>query len=161
MQSILLYSLDSFMAALGIGLLECSKTTKRKLILAFAACDLLATLAGASLRPATVHIHHGGLAPFFVPVIMAMVAVAVLAYGRKSPAHLMWIPVLLSFDNFLAGLLDGSVHGPESSLIAGAFSGLLAWSGFETARVAGSLFSHRVALVTSVGLTIIAFVFLR
>ena len=160
MQSILLYSLDSFVAALGIGLLECSKTTRRKLILAFAACDLLATLAGASLHP-TVHIHRGGLAPFFVPVIMAMVAVAVLAYGRKLPARLMWIPVLLSFDNFLASLLDGSVHGPESSLIAGVFSGLLAWSGFEMARVAGSLFSHRVALVTSVGLTIIAFVFLR
>lgn len=160
MQSILLYSLDSFIATLGIGLLECSRTTRRKLILAFAACDLLATLAGAFLRPATVHIHHGGLAPFF-PVIMAMVAVAVLSYGRKLPARLMWIPVLLSLDNFLAGLLDGSVHGPESSLIAGVFSGLLAWSGFEMARVAGSLFSHRVALVTSVGLTIIAFVFLR
>jgi putative Mn2+ efflux pump MntP len=161
MQSILLYSLDSFMATLNIGLLECSKTTRRKLILAFGACDLLATLAGAFLRPATVHIHHGGLAPFFVPAIMAMVAVAVLAYGRKLPARLMWIPVLLSLDNFLAGLLDGSVQGPESSLIAGVFSGLLAWSGFEMARVARSLFSHQVALVTSVGLTIIAFVFLR
>jgi hypothetical protein len=158
MQSILLYSVDSFVAALGIGLLGCSKITRRKLILAFATCDLIAALAGASLHPATVQIHDGGLASFFVPVIMVVVAVAVLAYGRKLPAHLMWIPVLLSLDNFLAGLLDGSVHGLESSVVAGVFSGLLAWSGFEMARVAGSLFSQRVALVASVGLTIIAFV---
>ena len=56
MQAILLCSLDSFVAALGIGLMDGSKTTLRKVILAFAVCDLLATLAGASLRRASVHI---------------------------------------------------------------------------------------------------------
>jgi putative Mn2+ efflux pump MntP len=160
MPSILLYSLDSFVAALGVGLLECSKITKRKLILAFATCDWIATFAGASLRPAMAHLHSGALASFFVPMIIAVVALAVLTHGRQLPARLMWIPFLLSLDNFLAGLFDGSVHGLESSLIAGALSGLLAWSGFEMARVAGSFFSQRVALVASVGLTIIAFVFL-
>jgi putative Mn2+ efflux pump MntP len=160
MQAIFLCSLDSFVAALGIGLIDCSKTTRRKVILAFAVCDLLATLAGASLRRASVHIHYDGLASFLVPFILSGVALAVLAYGRKLPTRLMWIPVLLSLDNFVAGLWDGSAHGPESAVIAGLFSGLLAWSGFVMARVAGSFFLYRVALATSAGLTIIAFVFL-
>lgn len=158
MPSMLLYSVDSFVAALGIGLLGCARITRRKLILAFATCDLIAGLAGAALRPATAHIQEGGWAHLFVPVIMVVAAVAVLAYGRKSPAHLMWIPVLFSLDNFLAGLLGGPVHGLASSFAAGACSGLLAWSGFAMARVAGSRFSQRVALVASVGLTIIAFI---
>lgn len=158
MQANFLCSLDSFVAALGIGLI--SKTTRRKVILAFAVCDLLATLAGASLRRASVHIHYDSLASFLVPFILSGVALAVLAYGRKLPTRLMWIPVLLSLDNFFAGLLDGSAHGPESAVIAGLFSGLLAWSGFVMARVTGSFFLYRVALATSAGLTIIAFVFL-
>jgi putative Mn2+ efflux pump MntP len=157
MQSILLYSVDSFVAALGLGLLGCARITRRKLILAFAACDLIAGLAGASLRAATVHIREGSWPHLLLPVILVVVAVAVLAYGRKSPSHLMWIPVLFSLDNFLAGLLGGPVHSLGSSLAAGAFSGLLAWSGFAMARVAGSLFSQRAALLASVGLTIIAF----
>jgi hypothetical protein len=157
MQSILLYSVDSFVAALGIGLLGCARVTRRKLILAFATCDLIAGLAGTSLRSAAVHLPGGGWAHLLVPVIMVVVAVAVLAYGRKSPAHLMWIPVLFSLDNFLAGLLGGAVHGLATSLAAGACSGLLAWSGFAMAQAAGSRFSRRVALVASVGLTIIAF----
>jgi hypothetical protein len=158
MQSILFYSVDSFAAALGIGLLGCARVTRRKLIWAFATCDLVAGLAGASLRFATVHIPESGWARLFVPVIMVVVAVAVLVYGRKAPAHLMCIPVLFSLDNFLAGLLGGPVHGLASSFAAGACSGLLAWSGFAMARLAGSRFSQRMAFVASVGLTIIALI---
>jgi hypothetical protein len=161
MQAILLCSLDSFVAALGIGLIDCSKATRRKVILAFTVCDLLATLTGASMRPASVHNHYDGFASFIFPLILAAIALAVLANGRKLPTRLIWIPMLLSLDNFLAGLLGGSTHGPESAVIAGLFSGLLAWSGFVMARAAGSFFLYRVGLATSAGLTIIAFVFLR
>lgn len=158
MQSVLLYSLDSFLGAFGIGLLDRSETTRRKLILAFAGCDLCATLAGASLRTNVAHMHLGGLALFAAPLFTAAVAVAVLAYGRKLPARLVLIPVLLSLDNFFAGLSPASVHGVQSSLISGILSGLLAWSGFAVAQVVGPLLSRRGALVASVGLTIIALV---
>jgi len=103
MQSVLVYSLDSFFGALAIGVLDRSETTRRKLIPAFAACDLIATLAGASFRSNLAHIDLGGLALFTAPLFVAAVAVAVLTYGQKLPAGLVWIPVLLSVDNFFCG----------------------------------------------------------
>jgi hypothetical protein len=157
MQSVLLYSLDSFFGALAIGVLDRSETTRRKLIPAFAACDLIATLAGAFFRTNLAHIHLGGLALFTAPLFVAAVAVAVLTYGQKLPAGLVWIPVLLSVDNFFAGLSPTSTHGVQSSLISGILSGLLACSGFAVAR--GLVLSCRGALLASVGLTIIAFLF--
>jgi hypothetical protein len=159
MQSVLLYSLDSFFGALGIGLLDRSETTRRKLIPAFAACDLIATLAGGFFRTNVTQIHLGGLALFTAPLFMAAAAVAVLAYAQKLPARLVCIPVVLSLDNFLAGLSGASIHGVQSSVISGLLSGLLAWSGFAAAQALGPAFSRRVALLTSFGLTIIAFVF--
>ena len=159
MQSVLLYSLDSFFGALGIGLLDRSATTRRKLIPAFAACDLIATLAGAAFRTNLTHIHLGGLALFTAPLLMVAATVAVLTYAQKLPAGLMWIPILLSLDNFFAGLSSASIHGIQSSLISGLFSGLLAWSGFAVAQGLGSALSRRGALLASVGLAIIAFSF--
>jgi putative Mn2+ efflux pump MntP len=158
MVSIFLCSIDSFLASLGIGLLGCSETRRRKLILAFAACDLSATLAGASLHSCLAQYHRGGLIPLLAPIVLAGVAAAVLTYCRKSPALFLWVPALLSLDNFIGGLLDGSPHVVRSPLIAGLASGLLAWSGFGLARVAGPLFSRRSTLVTSVSLMTLAFV---
>jgi putative Mn2+ efflux pump MntP len=159
MQSALLYSLDSFFGALGIGLLDRSATTRRKLIPAFAACDLTATLAGAAFRANLTHIQVGGLALFTAPLFMVAVAVAVLTYAQKLPAGLMWIPILLSLDNFFAGLSSASIHGVQSSVIAGLLSALLAWTGFAVAQRLGPVLSRRGALLTSVALTIIAFLF--
>jgi hypothetical protein len=158
MQSVLLYSLDSFFGALGIGLLDRSATTRRKLISAFAACDLIATLAGAAFRTNLTHIHLGGLALFTAPLLMATAAIGALTYAQKLPAGLMWIPILLSLDNFFAGL-SPSAHSVQSSVISGLLSGLLAWSGFAVAQGLGQVLLRRDALLASVGLTIIAFVF--
>jgi hypothetical protein len=160
MQSVLLYSLDSFFGALGIGLLDRSETTRRNLIPAFSACDLIAALAGSTFRPNLTHIHFGGLNLFTSPLFMAAAAVAVLTYAQKLSAGLMWIPILLSLDNFFAGLSSASIHGVQPSLISGLLSGLLAWSGFAVAQRLGLLFSRPGALLTSVGLTIISFVFI-
>ena len=159
MQSVLLCSLDSFFGALGIGLLDRSEATRRKLVPAFAACDLIATLAGAFFRTNLTHIHLGGLALFTAPLFIAAAAIAVLTYAQKLPAGLMWIPILLSLDNFFAGLSTASIHGIPSSLISGLLSGLLAWSGFVVAQGLGPVLSRRDALLASMGLTIIAFVF--
>ena len=89
---------------------------------------------------------------------MVAAAVAVLTYGQKLPARLVWIPILLSLDNFFAALSPASVHGIQSSLISGLLSALLAWSGFAVAQSLGPVLSRRGALLASVGLTIIAFV---
>jgi putative Mn2+ efflux pump MntP len=159
MQSVLLYSLDSFFGALGIGLLDRSETTRRKLIPAFAACDLIATLTGASFRTNLADIHLGGLALFTAPLFVAAAAVAVLTYAQKLPAGLVWIPILLSLDNLFGGLSPASVDGVQSSVISGLLSGLLAWSGFAVARGLGPVLSRRGALLAGVGLTIIAFLF--
>jgi len=158
MVSIFLCSIDSFLASLGIGLLGCSETSRRKFILAFAACDLSATLAGASLHSGLAQNHRGGLTPLLAPIVLASVAAAVLTYSREFPALFLWVPVLLSLDNFIGGLLDGSPHLVQSPLIAGVVSGSLAWSGFGLARVAAPLFSRRSTLVTSVSLMALAFV---
>jgi putative Mn2+ efflux pump MntP len=157
MQSVLLYSLDSFFGALGVGLLDRSATTRRKLIPAFAACDLIATLAGALFRNNLAHIHLDGLAFFTASPLMVAAAVTVMRYAQKLPAGLMWIPILLSLDNFFAGLSSTSIHGVQSSVFSGVLSGLLAWSGFAVAQRLGPVLSRRDALLASVGLTIIAF----
>jgi hypothetical protein len=158
MQSVLLYSLDSFFGAVGIGLLDRSETTRQRLIPAFAACDLIATFSGASFRTNLAHTHLGGLTVFTVALFMAAVAIAVLTYAQKLPGRLVWIPVLLSLDNFFAGLSPASVHGIQSSLMSGLLSGLLAWSGFAVAKDLDPVLSRRCALLASVGLMIIAFV---
>jgi putative Mn2+ efflux pump MntP len=160
MASVLFCSFDSFLASLGIGLLGCSESIRRKLIVAFVAFDLSATLAGASLHSGLAQLDHlrGGLSAFLLTVVLSVVAVAALASSRRSQAALLWVPVLLCLDNFIAGLLGGSNQLPQSALIAGLASGLAAWAGFVMARHAAPLFSRRSAIVASVSLLILAFV---
>jgi hypothetical protein len=155
MVSALLCSIDSFLASLGIGLLGCSEANRRTFIVAFAACDLSATLAAASLNSAVAQMHHGGLSIMLAPVVLAVVAAGMLANGRRL---FFWLPILLSLDNFFTALLEGSVHGAHSPLIAGLASGLLAWSGFAVAQVARPVFSRESALAAGAGLLILAFV---
>src|SRR6267143_819942 len=104
MVSVLVCSIDSFLASLGIGLLGCSGSTRRKLILAFATFDFSATLAGLSLHSGLAQIDQprGGLSAFLLTVVLVVVAAAVLAFSRRGQAALLWVPVLLCLDNFIA-----------------------------------------------------------
>lgn len=156
MPFILLCSIDSFLAALGNGLLQRSESRNRQFILAFAACDLISTLAGLSLRST---LPPSGSSLAFLSWFLAVAAAAALAYSRKLPGMLFWIPVLLSLDNFVAGLLDGSPLAFQSPWIAALASGLLAAAGFALARLARPRFSRQCASLASVGLMILAFVF--
>ena len=157
MPFILLCSIDSFLAALGIGLLQPSESRNRQFILAFAACDLISTLAGLSLRSTLAHIPPSGSSLAFLSWFLAVAAAAALAYSRKLPGMLFWIPVLLSLDNFVAGLLDGSALAFQTPWIAALASGLLAAAGFALARVARPRFSRHCVSLASVGLMILAF----
>jgi putative Mn2+ efflux pump MntP len=157
MQSLLLCSIDSFLAALGIGLLERSESRNRKFIIAFAVCDLISTLAGLTLRSTLVPIPRLGSGLVLALLLLTAAAAAVLAYSQKLPAIFISIPILLSLDNFVAGLLDGALHTFPSPLIAALASGVLAAAGFALVRVARSQFSRQCAYVAGVGLLLFAF----
>jgi hypothetical protein len=156
MVSALFCSFDSFLASLSIGLFGCSESSRRRLILAFGAFDLGATLVGTSIRSVLGRIHGGGLTSCLVTIVTVAVAVAVLIYyERRNPVTFLWVPVLLCLDNFIASLLDGSNHVTQSPLIAGLASSLAAWTGFIASWHAGALFSRRVTVMVSVTLLLI------
>jgi putative Mn2+ efflux pump MntP len=157
MQSLLLCSIDSFLAALGIGLLERSESRNRQFIIAFAACDLISTLAGLTWRSTMAQLPPVESPLVVAPLLLAVVAAAMLAYSQKLPAVFISIPILLSLDNFVAGLLDGSLHAFPSPLIAALASGLLAAAGFTLARVARPRLSQLCTCLAGVGLLILAF----
>jgi putative Mn2+ efflux pump MntP len=156
MQSILLCSIDSFAAALGMGLVERSESRNRKFIIAFAVCDFVSTLAGLTLRSTLTQLPQAGPGLVLAPLLLAVTACFV-AYSGKLPALLVSIPILLGLDNFVAGLLDGSVHAFPSLLISALSSGLLAWAGFALARGAKPEFSPPWAGLAGFGLLLFAF----
>jgi putative Mn2+ efflux pump MntP len=155
MNSILLCSIDSFLAAAGIGLLEWSETKRRKLILAFAMFDLIATFAGLYLRTGSTQID---VTPLVAFAALALFALVTPVYRRRLPGAIFWIPALLSLDNLIAGWL-GESSIAQSPLSAGLCSGLLAWAGFEVARMAKPLVRPRSALLAGISLMVFAFAF--
>jgi hypothetical protein len=159
MLSILLCSLDSFLASLGIGLIESSAINRRRLVAAFALCDCLGTIVGASLRLGMAPMRPGGLGLTLASLLFSGVALGVMVCSRRLPSILFAIPILLSLDNFLTGLLDGSIEALSSAWIAGVASGLLAGSGFAAASVVRTQFSRARAFAVSVAMITVAFLY--
>ena len=159
MLSILLCSLDSFLASLGIGLIESSAINRRRLIAAFALCDWLGTLAGAAVRLGPPHLRPGGLRLTLASLLFGGIVIALMASRKRFRGIVFAIPILLSLDNFLNGLLDGSIQTLPSTSIAGVASGLLAWSGFTVSRVVGTQLSRPRAFGVSVALVTVAFLY--
>ncbi len=160
MASVLLCSLDSFLASLGIGLFGIHESKRRKLILAFAMFDFSATLAGVSLHTglAQIHLLGGGLRPFLITALLGVAVLAVLVYRRKDLGAFLWVPALLSLDNFIAGFGGAFTPAPNLALIAGLASGLAAWAGLVAALHLGPMFTRRFAIAASATLLILAFV---
>ena len=119
-------SVDSFLAAAGMALAGCPEIYQRRAILGFMACDMLASMAGASMGVA--------VSPAAVLPALAVAAV-VLAYARRWPLLYLVAPVLLSIDNLVMGAADAPVSLPFAAL-DGVWSGALAWAGFALARSA-------------------------
>ena len=159
MLSILLCSLDSFLASLGIGLIESSAINRRRFIAAFALCDWLGTFAGTAVRLGTAHLRPGGLGLTLASLLFAGIAIGLMASSKRLPGIVFAIPVLLSLDNLLTALLDGSIQTLPSTAIAGVASGLLAWSGFAVSRVIRRPLSRPRALGVSVALITVAFLY--
>jgi len=158
--SVLLCSLDSFLASLGIGLFGIHESKRRKLILAFAMFDFSATLAGVSLHVglAQIHLLGGGLRPFLITALLGVAVLAVLVYRRKDLGAFLWVPALLSLDNFIAGFGGAFTPAPNLALTAGLASGLAAWAGLVAALHLGPMFTRRFAIAASATLLILAFV---
>ena len=159
MLSIVLCSLDSFLASLGIGLIESSAINRRRFIAAFALCDWLGTFLGAAVRLGAAHLRPGGLGLTLASLLFGGIAVGVMASSKRLPGIVFAIPILLSLDNLLTGLFDGSIQTLPSTSIAGVASGLLAWSGFTVSRVVGTQLSRPRAFGVSVALVTVAFLY--
>ena len=160
MLSILTCSVDSFFAALGLGLSRSTEMYRRRLVLAFAASDLIATLLGTAAHAYFGPIPDRGSSPQIVFAFLTTVGVALAVFlGRKRQALVFAIPVALSLDNFLAGLMGGFVHAAESPLLAGLASGVLAAAGFGAAHFAVPLLSRRNAILVGLSMTILALLF--
>lgn len=159
MLSMLLCSLDSFLASLGIGLIESSAINRRRFIAAFALCDWLGTFAGAAVRLGTAHLRPGGLGLTLASLLFGGIAIGVMASSKRFRGIVFAIPILLSLDNLLTGLLDGSIQTLPSTSVAGVASGLLAWSGFTVSRVVRTQLSRPRAFGVSVALITVAFLY--
>jgi len=152
----LLCSTDSFFAALGMGLLGVSSDARRTLAFTFAVCDLCATGAGFSLRLGSIDVHRDEFSAILGTVFLAGVMAAAFTNGRRSRLLFVSFPLLLSVDNFVAGI-GGSVEAVQSLWLAGLASGLLAWLGFRVSDVVRPL-TRRWAFLAGTGLAVFAFV---
>ena len=88
---------------------------RRRLVFGFAACDLLASLAAASMRIEV---------PAAAVAFALAIGLAILVGAKKMPALYLLVPVLLCVDNLAVAT------PPASALLAGTFSGIAACAGF-------------------------------
>lgn len=160
MLSILTCSVDSFFAAFGLGLSRSMEMYRGRLVLAFAACDLIATLLGTAAHSYFGQIPGRGAGPEIVLAFLTTAAVALAVFlGCKRQALVFAIPFVLSLDNFLAGLMGASVHAAESPLLAGLASGLFAAAGLGSAHFAVPLLSRRNAILVGLSTTSLTLLF--
>jgi hypothetical protein len=132
MSSAYLCSLDSLFASLALGLLGISRTVQSRMIVAFALCDSIAMVLGAALHSLVSPSGYAGL----ILVLAAAPALAWLVAGvwsRRFSTALFAIPCLLSLDNFISTLREGSSVAAGWSPVAGLVSGTFAWCGFALA----------------------------
>lgn len=149
--NLLFCSLDSFLVSMALGLTGSSAAIRRQLIIAFAVCDFVATGAGMSLYPHRMQVVNSSPLVFFILAAALGLAGSIVWKGWRGA---LWLPLLFSIDNFFAGLIDPSGHAIASSCVAAMASGLLAWIGFEAARLATPFFSRRSAIAAGAGLIV-------
>ena len=134
-------SFDSFLVSIALGTLELGRSTRRNLVLLFALCDGLASLAGVILSErfaGTERLCFGKFQPFvlslYLLVIFAIARYApILRLNHRSTFILYVLPFLLSLDNFVAGtsLNLPAVPLPLFTLIVGLASALAAGFGLR------------------------------
>jgi hypothetical protein len=151
-------SMDSFLAALAIGLVGCQKKRSYGLIAGFAVCDGISYAVGRGIRVSPVNHLVADLNPLTISVFLAAVAaLLLLLFARTKPAVLWSLPFLLGLDNLLYGVLDATNGIVPLTFYSALVSGLLAYAGFVVARNVSSMLSRPVATATAIVLVVISF----
>jgi hypothetical protein len=151
-------SIDSFLAALAIGLVGRQRVRSYGLIAGFALCDGISYALGRGIRVSPVSHVFIGLNPLTMSLCLAgIVAVLMVLFARTRPSVLWSVPLLLGLDNLLYGVLDTSGGIVALSFSSALVSGLLAYAGFVVARNVGSILPRPVATATALILVAISF----
>lgn len=158
MYPIIWCSIDSFLAALAIGLVGRQRVPSYGLIAGFALCDGISYALGRGTRVSSVSHSITVLNSLTMSLILAgMVALLMLLFARTKPSVLWSLPILLGLDNLLYGIFDNSSGIVSLSVYSALVSGLLAYAGFAVARNVGSKLPRPVAMATAIMLVAILF----
>jgi hypothetical protein len=158
MYPVILCSIDSFLAALAIGLIGRQRVRSYGLIAGFALCDGISYILGRGIRVSPVSHVVAGLNPLTMSLCLAgIVAVLMLLFARTRPSVLWSVPLLLGLDNLLYGVLDTSGGIASLSFSSALVSGLLAYAGFVAARNVRPVLPRPVATATALILVAISF----
>ena len=151
-------SIDSFLAALAIGLIGRQRVRSYGLIAGFALCDGISYALGRGIRVSPVSHVFTGLNPLTMSLCLAgIVAVLMLLFARTQPSVLWSVPLLLGLDNLLYGVLDTSGGIVALSFSSALVSGLLAYAGFVVARNVRSVLPRPIATTAAIVLVAISF----
>jgi hypothetical protein len=151
-------SIDSFLAALAIGLVARQRVRSYGLIAGFALCDGISYALGRGIRISPVSHLIAELNPLTVSLSLAgIVALLMLLFARTKPSVLLSLPLLLGLDNLLYGVLDTSNGIVSMSFYGALVSGLLAYAGFVAARNVRSILPRPIATATAIVLVAISF----
>jgi hypothetical protein len=151
-------SIDSFLAALAIGLVGRQRVRSYGLIAGFAICDGISYALGRGIRVLPVSQVIAELNPLTISLSLAgIVALLMLLFARTKPSVLWSLPMLLGLDNLFYGVLDTSNGIVSLSFSSALVSGLLAYAGFVAARNVRSVLPRPVATATAIILVAISF----
>jgi hypothetical protein len=151
-------SIDSFLAALAIGLVGRQRVRSYGLIAGFALCDGISYALGRGIRVLPVSQVIAELNPLTISLSLAgIVALLMLLFARTKPSVLWSLPLLLGLDNLFYGVLDTSNGIVSLSFSSALVSGLLAYAGFVAARNVRSVLPRPVATATALMLVAISF----
>ena len=132
-----LFGIDSFAVCLALGPLGLASRRPTRIIMAFGLCDGLALLVGSGFPlPETYSV---ALVPVLIVLWIALVLRLMMAEARLLPL----LPVLLSADNLLAGMLGGGAVTLYQALASALVSAALAAAGLIAGVALAPRLHHR------------------
>jgi putative Mn2+ efflux pump MntP len=161
-----LLGIDSFRAALGLGIVHRSGARRLRIALSFGFCDGVAPLLGLAVGSAVVD----SLSPWtrwLGPLVLGGFGLLTFATAGADEANesgstsgwaCFGLPLTLSLDNLVAGLGLGTLGLPvlPSAAILGLISGLMALGGLYMGALVGRSLKARAGRVGGAALAVVA-----
>ncbi len=155
-------SLDTFLVSIALGTTGLGRAAKRNLVLLFAFCDGVASLAGSVLAAPWLK-DVGVLLARIEASVSCLYAILIIALGwyaraaAKPPRNANWLyalPSALCLDNFMSGLSFNAASVPLLVLaaIVGASSALLSLVGLQIGSMVRTHLPIRVVTLAGAGL---------